>query len=70
MQVIPKDASQRRVFQRRNLRIAIRQLERAEMYVGALRSLELEEQAADRVEAVLAEMTALHQYFLAEKAAS
>lgn len=69
LQVMAKEPGQARQYRRRNLRIAIRQLERAEMYIAALRSLQLDEAAEAQTERVLDELTALHHYLLEQKAA-
>jgi hypothetical protein len=50
---------------RRNLRIAIRQLERAELYLVALYSLELDDRAAEEsVDELIGQMRSLQRYLL------
>ena len=50
---------------RRNLRIAIRQLERAELYIVALYSLNLEDREAEvHVDDLLGRLRSLRQYLL------
>lgn len=70
LRVVPQEPAQARQYRRRNLRIAIRQLERAELYIGALQSLQLDEAAAAQAQRLLDELTALRQYLLEQKAAS
>lgn len=63
----PSDEQRRRHDQlrRRNLRIAIRQLERAELYIVALYSLNLEDREAEaHVDDLLGRMRSLRQYLL------
>jgi hypothetical protein len=53
---------------RRNLRIAIRQLERAELYLVALYSLELDDRAAEAsVDDLIGRMRSLQRYLLQSK---
>jgi hypothetical protein len=69
LRVVAKEPAQARQYRRRNLRIAIRQLERAELYIAALHSLQLDEAADGQTQRVLDELTALRQYLLGQKAA-
>jgi hypothetical protein len=60
-----KRADQQR---RRNLRIAIRQLERAELYLVALYSLDLEDRdAARRVDELVVRLRSLERYLVGRK---
>jgi len=68
LQVAAQEPSPARRYKRQNLRIAIRQLERAELYVAALGSLDLDETAEAQTDRVLDELTALHRYLLEQKA--
>jgi hypothetical protein len=68
VRVVVSEPGAARQYKRRNLRIAIRQLERAELYIGALRSLQLDESADAQTERVLDELTALHRDLLEQKA--
>jgi hypothetical protein len=53
---------------RRNLRIAIRQLERAELYLVALYSLELDDRDVDAsVDDLIGRMRSLQRYLLQSK---
>ena len=66
-------ASARREEQqvRKNLRIAIRQLERAELYLAAVDSLGLEDQEVGRnVRQITAHLGALRRYLSAKRAAT
>jgi hypothetical protein len=55
---------------RRNLRIAIRQLERAELYLVALYSLELDDRAAEAsVDDLIGRMRSLQRHLLGLKLA-
>jgi hypothetical protein len=50
-------------YQRKNLRIAIRQLERAELYLNAVDALDLEDdQVAKGVREVVGQLRALRRY--------
>ena len=56
---------------RRNLRIAMRQLERAELYIVAMRSLDVEDQTATELgEDLLQHVRSLKHYLLRLKLAS
>jgi hypothetical protein len=68
LRVTAKEPAQARQYRRRNLRIAIRQLERAELYLSALHSLQLDEVADVQAQRVLDELTGLHRYLLEQKA--
>jgi hypothetical protein len=68
LQVAVQEPRPARQYKRRNLRIAIRQLERAELYVAALGSLDLDETAETQTDRVLDELAALHRYLLEQKA--
>jgi hypothetical protein len=66
----PVDQRLRDQHQRRNLRIAIRQLERAELYLQALYSLELDDREAYRtVDDIVQRLRDLRRY-LAERRVS
>lgn len=65
LRVVADDQRRASQYRRRSLRIAIRQIERAELYVVALNSLELGDDGIDEsVEQVLDHMRSLHQYLL------
>lgn len=60
-----KDAGQHR---RRDLRIAIRQLDRAELYVVALTSLELDDERAENgIEDLTRRVRSLRHYLIQQK---
>lgn len=58
-------------YRKRSLRIAIRQLERAELYVVGLTSLELSDELVDEsIEQLLDHLHSLRQYLLQLKASA
>jgi len=55
-------------YRRKNLRIAIRQLERAELYVAALESLDLDDREVDTtVRAIVEHIRSLGRYLSTRK---
>ncbi len=71
LRVVAEDQRRASQYRRRNLRIAIRQLERAELYVVALGSLDLRDEGIDvSVEQLLDELRSLRHYLLQLKASA
>ncbi len=56
-------------YRKRNLRIAVRQLERAELYIEALNSLDVDDEGAgESVAQLVDDLRGLRRYLLARKA--
>ncbi len=71
LRVVAGDQRRASQFRKRSLRIAIRQVERAELYVVALSSLELRDETVDAsVEQLLDHLRSLHQHLLQLKASA
>lgn len=69
LRVVAEDRVRASQYRKRNLRIAIRQLERAELYIEALNSLDVDDEVAEESVARLGEdLRGLRRYLLARKA--